>query len=95
MSLTGSGPDDQQRSGVPIIDLLAGMYGAYGLLAALRERERTGRARVVRTSLLAAGVGVHAYHGTARSASDAHRPDRLKSQLRITRSRLQTPLRWT
>lgn len=65
MSLTGSGPDDQQRSGVPITDLLAGMYGAYGLLAALRERDRTGRGQVVRTSLLAAGVGVHAYHGTA------------------------------
>lgn len=33
MSLTGSGPDDPQRVGVPIADLLAGMYGAYGVLA--------------------------------------------------------------
>ena len=39
MSLTGSGPDDPQRVGVPIGDLLAGMYGAVGLLAALLERE--------------------------------------------------------
>ena len=39
MSLTGSGPDDPQRVGVPIADLLAGMYGAYGVLAALHERE--------------------------------------------------------
>ena len=31
MSLTGSGPDDPQRVGVPIADLLAGMYGAYGV----------------------------------------------------------------
>jgi crotonobetainyl-CoA:carnitine CoA-transferase CaiB-like acyl-CoA transferase len=51
--------------GVPIGDLLAGMYGAYGVLAALLERERTGRGQVVRTSLLAAIVGVHAFHGTA------------------------------
>ena len=53
MSLTGSGPDDPQRVGVPIADLLAGMYGAYGVVAALHERERTGRGQVVRTSLLA------------------------------------------
>ncbi|MGY1771748.1 CaiB/BaiF CoA transferase family protein [Blastococcus sp. SYSU D00813] len=65
MSLTGSGPDDPQRVGVPIGDLLAGIYGAYGVLAALLERERTGRGQVVRTSLLAAIVGVHAFQGTA------------------------------
>jgi crotonobetainyl-CoA:carnitine CoA-transferase CaiB-like acyl-CoA transferase len=65
MSVTGPGPDDPQRVGVPIGDLLAGMYGAYGVLAALLERERTGRGQVVRTSLLAAIVGVHAFHGTA------------------------------
>jgi crotonobetainyl-CoA:carnitine CoA-transferase CaiB-like acyl-CoA transferase len=65
MSLTGSGPEDPQKVGVPIGDLLAGMYGAYGVLAALVERERTGRGQVVRTSLLAAVVGVHAFQGTA------------------------------
>jgi formyl-CoA transferase len=64
MSLTGSDPDDPQKVGVPIGDLLAGMYGAYGVLAALTERQRTGRGQVVRTSLLAAIVGVHAYQGT-------------------------------
>src|SRR4051794_30398007 len=65
MSVTGPGPDNPQRVGVPIGDLLAGMYGAYGVLAALMERERTGRGQVVRTSLLAAIVGVHAFQGTA------------------------------
>ncbi len=64
MSLTGAGPEDPQRVGVPIADLLAGMYGAYGVLAALVERQRTGRGQVVRTSLLAAIVGVHAFQGT-------------------------------
>jgi crotonobetainyl-CoA:carnitine CoA-transferase CaiB-like acyl-CoA transferase len=64
MSLTGSGPDDPQRAGVPIADLLAGMYGAYGVASALCERARTGRGTVVRTSLLAAVVGVHAFQGT-------------------------------
>jgi len=64
MSLTGAGPDEPTRVGVPISDLLAGMYGAYGVVAALHERDRTGRGRVVRTSLLAASVGAHAFQGT-------------------------------
>src|SRR3954452_4369481 len=64
MSLTGSGPDDPQRVGVPIADLLSGMYGAYGVVAALNDRHRTGAGSVVRTSLLAAVVGVHAFQGT-------------------------------
>jgi crotonobetainyl-CoA:carnitine CoA-transferase CaiB-like acyl-CoA transferase len=37
------------------------------VLAALLERERTGRGQVVRTSLLSAVVGVHAYQGTAHT----------------------------
>jgi crotonobetainyl-CoA:carnitine CoA-transferase CaiB-like acyl-CoA transferase len=64
MSLTGSGPDDPQKVGTPISDLLAGMYGAYGVVSALFERERTGVGTVVRTSLLAATVGVHAFQST-------------------------------
>ena len=65
MSLTGSGPDDPQRVGVPIADLLSGMNGAFGVVTALYERERTGKGRHVRTSLLASVVGVHALQGTA------------------------------
>lgn len=64
MSLTGSGPDDPQRVGVPIADLLSGMNGAFGVLAALVEREKTGRGQIVRTSLLASLIGVHAFQGT-------------------------------
>ena len=64
MSITGSDPEHPNKVGVPIADLLAGMNGAYGVLAALHERERTGRGRVVRTSLLASVVGVHAFQGT-------------------------------
>jgi crotonobetainyl-CoA:carnitine CoA-transferase CaiB-like acyl-CoA transferase len=39
------------------------------VLAALLERERTGRGQVVRTSLLAAVIGVHAYQGTAHTVA--------------------------
>ena len=64
MSITGPTPDEPTRVGVPIANLLAGMYGAFGILAALHERNETGRGKVVRTSLLAAVVGVHAFQGT-------------------------------
>jgi len=62
MSITGA--VDPTKVGAPIADLLAGMYGAYGALAALHERSITGKGRVVRTSLLASTVGAHAFHGT-------------------------------
>ena len=62
MSLTGT--TDPTKVGVPIADLLAGMNLAYGVLAALHERARTGVGRTVRTSLLASVVGVHAFQGT-------------------------------
>ena len=66
MSVTGI--DQPTKVGVPIADLLAGMNLAYGVVAALHERHRTGRGRVVRTSLLAGVVGVHAFQGTALAA---------------------------
>jgi len=64
MSMTGPDPDTPSKVGVPISDLLAGMYGAYGVVAKLHERDRTGLGGLVRTSLLASVVGVHAYQGT-------------------------------
>lgn len=64
MSMTGPDPQTPTKVGVPIADLLSGMYGAYGVLAALHEREVTGKGGLVRTSLLAGVVGVHAFQGT-------------------------------
>lgn len=62
MSVTGT--EEPTKVGVPIADLLAGMNLAYGVACALHERHATGRGRVVRTSLLAGMVGVHAFQGT-------------------------------
>lgn len=70
MSITGPGPDDPQRVGTPIADLLGGIHGVVGVLAALHERDRTGRGRVVRTSLLSSIVGVHAFQGTRVTVAD-------------------------
>ena len=44
MSLTGEPEGLPQKVGVPVADLFAGLYGCIGVLAALRHRERPGRA---------------------------------------------------
>jgi len=81
MSLTGPSADEPVKAGYPVTDVLAGMYGAFGVVCALNARARTGQGTVVRTSLLAAAIGVHAYQGTRYTvagevpkASGAHHP---------------------
>ncbi|MEX2505140.1 MAG: CoA transferase [Egicoccus sp.] len=64
MGITGPVGGPPIRFGVPITDILSGMFGAYGVVAALHERERTGKGQRVATSLLSSAVAVHAYQGT-------------------------------
>jgi formyl-CoA transferase len=63
MSLVGEPDGEPTRVGLPIADILAGMFGAYGVSLALTERQRTGTGCAVDTSLLGAVVGIHAFHG--------------------------------
>lgn len=63
MSLTGSPDGEPQRVGLPISDILAGMFGAFGVVTALRERDETGAAPHVDASLLSSVVGVHVFQG--------------------------------
>ena len=58
MSLTGAPDGEPTRAGVPIADIFTGVYSVVGILAALAERERTGRGSYVDTALLDAQVGV-------------------------------------
>lgn len=64
MSFTGPDRDTPTKVGVPIADILTGIFGALGIVAALFERDRTGAGQVVRTSLLASAIAVHTYQGT-------------------------------
>jgi crotonobetainyl-CoA:carnitine CoA-transferase CaiB-like acyl-CoA transferase len=64
MSVTGNGPGEPLRVGVPIADLTAGLYGVIGVLAALHERERSGAGQRIETSLLAGQIAIHAFQGT-------------------------------
>jgi crotonobetainyl-CoA:carnitine CoA-transferase CaiB-like acyl-CoA transferase len=64
MSITGFEGGDPVRVGIPIADLLTGLFGAYGVLAALQAREKTGRGQRVDTSLMESMVGMLAFQAT-------------------------------
>jgi crotonobetainyl-CoA:carnitine CoA-transferase CaiB-like acyl-CoA transferase len=44
-------PGRPLRAGASIIDIMGGTYGAMGILAALRDRERTGKGQFVKSAL--------------------------------------------
>jgi crotonobetainyl-CoA:carnitine CoA-transferase CaiB-like acyl-CoA transferase len=56
MSVTGEPGGDAVKVGVALLDVIAGLYSAIGILAALTERERTGRGRHVSVSLFEAAA---------------------------------------
>ncbi len=56
MSITGEPDGDPQKVGVAISDITAGLYCAIGVVAALRQRDRTGRGPRVHVSLLGSQV---------------------------------------
>jgi crotonobetainyl-CoA:carnitine CoA-transferase CaiB-like acyl-CoA transferase len=58
MDLTGAPDGEPQRAGVPVADIFTGVYSAVGILAALAEREKTGRGCHVDTALVDSQVGV-------------------------------------
>jgi crotonobetainyl-CoA:carnitine CoA-transferase CaiB-like acyl-CoA transferase len=60
MDLTGTPEGEPQRAGVPIADIFTGVYSVIGILAALIERDRTGRGCQVDTALVDSQVGVPA-----------------------------------
>lgn len=64
MSLTGAPDGPPLKTGVPIADIQAGMFGVIGILAALHERRATGRGQVVRTSLFSALIASHTFQAT-------------------------------
>lgn len=64
MSLTGEPSGSPVRCGVPIGDLIGGIMGAMGTVAALYERERTGRGQRVDVALLDTQVSLLMYWST-------------------------------
>ena len=56
MSVTGERDGEPTKAGVALLDVITGLYAAVGILAALRERDATGRGRHVSVALFDASV---------------------------------------
>ena len=56
MSITGKPGEGPMRVGIPVADLSAGLFCAFGILLALFEREQSGEGQRVETSLLQAQI---------------------------------------
>jgi crotonobetainyl-CoA:carnitine CoA-transferase CaiB-like acyl-CoA transferase len=52
MSITGAPDGEPQKVGVALVDVLAGLFASLGIMAALRDRDRTGRGQRVEVNLL-------------------------------------------
>jgi len=65
MSVTGEADGPPMKCGMSVCDILAGSHAAIGVLAALMERERTGRGQQVEVSLLASTFSGLAHHAAA------------------------------
>jgi crotonobetainyl-CoA:carnitine CoA-transferase CaiB-like acyl-CoA transferase len=64
MSITGTPQTGPTRSGIPIGDLGGGLFGTIGVLAALAQREQTGRGQHVDISMLDAQISMLNYMAT-------------------------------
>src|SRR5688572_19636855 len=69
ISVTGEEDGRPAKSGVPLSDLAAGLFGAYGVLGALEYRERTGQGQFVDTSLLEAAMALTVWESTEHWAT--------------------------
>lgn len=57
------------RAGASVIDIATGMMGAVGILAALRERDQTGKGQLVRSALFETAAFIMGHHMAYASLS--------------------------
>ena len=63
MSINGEAGQPPLKFGVAAVDLFTGMYAAQAILAALYERQRTGKGRRIDLALYDCGVMISSYYG--------------------------------
>jgi crotonobetainyl-CoA:carnitine CoA-transferase CaiB-like acyl-CoA transferase len=63
MALNGEAEQPPLKFGVATVDLFTGMYSAQAVLAALFERQKTGRGRHVEMALFDCGLMITSYYG--------------------------------
>ena len=63
MALNGEAGTPPLKFGVAVVDLMTGMYAAQAILAALFQRERSGRGRLIEMALYDCGLMITGYYG--------------------------------
>ena len=63
MALNGEATQPPLKFGVAAVDMVTGMYAAQAVLAALYQREKTGRGRHIEMALYDCGLMITAYYG--------------------------------
>ena len=58
MSLTGEPDGPPYRAGISVFDVMAGLHGTIGVLAALNEKNTTGKGQHVEVNLLSSAMSV-------------------------------------
>ncbi|MEE8559126.1 MAG: CaiB/BaiF CoA-transferase family protein [Alphaproteobacteria bacterium] len=69
MGVTGASDGKPQKAGVPVADLMAGMYAAVAIIAALRHREVTGEGQYIDLGILDTQVATLTIQGLNYLAS--------------------------
>jgi len=69
MHVTGEADGDPVRAGVSVLDVGGGMWLAIGILAAIVERNKSGKGTLVETSLFETGATWVSYHLSAEQLS--------------------------
>lgn len=69
MSITGQPDGAPQKVGVALVDVVAGLFAAVGILAAVRHRERTGAGQRVEVDLLGSLLAALVNQGSAYTAA--------------------------
>ncbi|MDO8654689.1 MAG: CaiB/BaiF CoA-transferase family protein [Undibacterium sp.] len=63
MALNGEATQPPLKFGTAVVDMMTGMYAAQAILAALYERNKTGKGRDIGMALYDCGVMITAYYG--------------------------------
>jgi crotonobetainyl-CoA:carnitine CoA-transferase CaiB-like acyl-CoA transferase len=65
MSVTGPDPESPTKVGVALVDVVTGLHAVYGILAALRHRDRSGVGQHVEVNLLSSLLSALVNQGSA------------------------------
>lgn len=78
MSVTGEESGEPVKCGVPVADFVAGLYGAYTVVAAIHQAFRSGKGSYIDCSMLASVLGISALQ-TSEYYGNGVAPKRLGS----------------